>query len=94
MSSIKFGSMPPVLEFGGDVAVAVVGTGKAQEEAINNLQEKWAYNILLPYGGNQARKSLQGTEAITGVDLPFVRNVSKNVKIETNIGFKFLIFEK
>lgn len=85
MGSVKFGSMPPVAEFGKDVANAILGTGKAQEDAIANLSEKWIYNVLMPYGGNQARKSLQGIEAATDTDLPFVRNVSKDIDIETNI---------
>jgi len=85
MGSVKFGSMPPVFDFGKDVLQATLGTGKSQEEAINELQEKWIYNILLPYAGNQTRKSLQGIEATTDVDLPFVRNTSKNIDIETNL---------
>jgi hypothetical protein len=85
MSSVKFGSMPPVFEFGSDVINATLGTGQSQSDAVANLAEKWSYNVLLPYGGNQARKSLQGIEASTKIDLPFVRNVSKNIDIKTNI---------
>lgn len=86
LSSVKFRSMPPVLEFGSDVINATVGTGKPQEKAIKELSEKWSYNILLPYGGNQVRKSLQGVEAITDVDLPFVRNsTGKKFDIEENV---------
>src|SRR3990167_4728384 len=83
MGSVKFGSMPPVIEFGKDVIGATLGTGKTQEDAIGSLQEKWVYNILMPYAGNQARKSLQGAEAVTKIDLPFVRNPSKDIDIET-----------
>ena len=84
MSSVKFNSLPPVAEFGKDVVNAVVGTGTKQEKAINNLSEKWSYNILLPYGGNQVRKSLQGIEASNDIELPFVRNTSKNIDIQSN----------
>jgi len=85
MSSVKFNSLPPVAEFVKDVINAVVGTGDKQEKSTKNLSEKWSYNILLPYGGNQLRKSLQGIEASAKVDLPFVRNTSKNLDIQNNL---------
>jgi hypothetical protein len=85
LGSVKFGSAPPLIEFGTDTVQAVLGSGKAAEEARDNFKEKWIYNVLLPYGGNQARKSLQGAEKVSGVDLPFVRNTSKKFDIETSI---------
>lgn len=85
MGSVKYKSMPPVFDFGGDVINATLGSGAAQQTAINNLSEKWIYNILLPYGGGQARKTLQGIQAVSGVNLPFVKNTSKNIKISDNI---------
>ena len=85
MGSVKYKQMPVVFEFGSDVASAILGSGTSQQTAINNLSEKWIYNILLPYGGNQVRKSLQGTEAVTEVDLPFVKNTSNKIDIYTNI---------
>jgi len=93
MGSVKFGSLPPVFDFGKDVIQVTLGSGKSQEKAIKNLEEKWIYNILLPYAGNQIRKSLQGIEAITDIDLPFVRNISKDIDIETNLDkVKAIIF--
>ena len=85
MGSVKFKSMPPVLDFGGDVVSAILGSGATQQTAINDLSEKWIYNILLPYGGNQLRKTLQGVEKVSGEDLPFVKNTSKKFNISTNI---------
>jgi len=74
MSSVKFKSLPPVIEFGKDVTLATLASGETQEEAIDNLERKWAFNVLLPYAGNQVRKSLEGTEGVTGIDFPFVKN--------------------
>jgi len=85
MGSVKFKSMPPVFEFGSDTLNAIFGTGKGQEKAIGNLENKWIYNILFPYAGNQTRKSLQGIEATTDVELPFVKNISKDIDIQTNL---------
>lgn len=85
MGSVKFKTMPPIFEFGGDVVSALFASGATQQTAINNLSEKWLYNILLPYGGNQVRKTLQGTEAVTKVDIPFVKNTSKKINIQGNV---------
>lgn len=85
MGSVKYKSMPPVFDFGSDVVSAILGSGSTQQTAINNLSEKWIYNILLPYGGNQIRKTLQGIQATTGNDLPFVKNTSSKINIESNL---------
>lgn len=78
LSSVKFGSMPPVLEIGSDTITAIFADGKRREKAARTFRDKWAFNILMPYGGNQLRKSLQGIEAITPeIDIPFVRDVTK-----------------
>lgn len=78
LSSVKFGSLPPVFEFGGDVIQATLGSGDSQEKALENLQQKWSFNVLLPYGGNQARKTLQGLEAASDeYDIPLIKDVSK-----------------
>tara|TARA_Y100000310_G_scaffold292035_1_gene320467 strand:+ start:20 stop:2080 length:2061 start_codon:yes stop_codon:yes gene_type:complete len=77
MSSIKFRSLPPVTDFGKDVLTAFFGSGVDQNVAIRDLREKWSLNVLLPYGGNQIRKSLQGLETIDLIDTPLSRDVSK-----------------
>lgn len=85
MGSVKYKTMPPVLDFGKDVINAIFGSETSQQNSINNFKEKWIYNILLPYGGTQVKKTLQGVEAITEIDFPFVRNTSKDINIETNV---------
>jgi len=82
MGSVKYKSMPPVVEFGRDVLSATFGNGKDQTTAINKLSEQWIYNILLPYGGNQVRKTLQGVQKTAGIDLPFVKNTSDKFDVE------------
>ena len=94
MGNAKFNTMPPVFEFGKDVSIAVLGSGKAQEEAITNLGKKWSTNILLPYGANQVRKTVSGVEAGLDIDLPFVKNRAEGkFDIEGNIEIaKALLF--
>jgi len=85
MGSVKFKSMPPVFDFGSDTISAILGTGADQKTAIDNIKNKWVYNILLPYAGNQTRKTLQGVEASMDIDLPFVKNISDDIDIQSNL---------
>lgn len=77
MGSIKFKSLPPVLDFGKDVITAFTEEGPEQSKAVKDLREKWTLNTLLPYGGNQLRKSLQGLESIDIIDTPLSTDVSR-----------------
>lgn len=91
------GDMPPVAEFAKDVANVALGSGKSAKDSMKNIIEKWSFNILLPYGGTQLRKTLQGTEAVTGTDLPMVSNskVVANFKLQKASDFdqlKALLF--
>lgn len=79
LSSVKYGSMPPVFEFGGDVLNAIFADGERRKKSLKALTEKWSFNILLPYAGTQMRKTAQGTEAVFNIDLPFVSDPSKTV---------------
>ena len=76
LSSVKFGTLPPVFEFGGDVIQGFLGEGFKQTKAEKDLKERWALSVLLPYGGNQVRKSLQGIESATSLDIPIVKDPS------------------
>jgi len=77
LSSAKFGSMPPVFEFGKDIALLISGNEQDSKKAWNEIKSKWSFNILAPYGGNQIRKTLQGIEASTGIDFPLVYDPSR-----------------
>jgi len=77
LSSVKFGSLPPVIEFGYDIIQATLGTGSDSEKSFDNLKSKWGFNVLLPFGGNQLRKTLQGVESVTDLDLPLAKDVTK-----------------
>jgi hypothetical protein len=98
-SSIKFNSMPPVLQFGNDVLDAILSSGTDAAKAYKNLVSKWSFNILLPYGGTQLKKTLEGAEAAYNIDIPLVSDPSKTTtgktrySIEDNLEkIKALIF--
>lgn len=78
LSSAKFGSMPQVLDFGKDVVHATLSSGRRQQMAMDEIENKWALSVLLPFGGNQIRKTLQGVEAVSDLDIPFTKDVSKD----------------
>lgn len=75
LGSAKYKTMPPLLEFGKDAFDAVNtltdGDKNKRERAQSDMVNKWSYNVLLPYGGNQMRKTVQGIEMTENVDLPF-----------------------
>lgn len=77
MSSVKFGSLPPVLEFGKDVINLTFGDNQDAIKALKEMREKWSFNVLMPFAGNQLKKSLQGIEATTDVDVPLISDVSR-----------------
>jgi hypothetical protein len=85
-SSIKYNSMPPVFQFGSDMFELIFGSYNQRKEAVKSMSDKWAFNILLPYGGNQLRKTLEGIEATTGYDMPFVSN--KTVTDSGNVRYE------
>jgi len=87
LSSVKFNSLPPVLELGKDILQATLGTGTEAERARENMLSKWSFNIFLPYAGNQLRKSLEGTESVTGINLPVVNSTASD-KFEIQGGFE------
>ena len=78
LGNVKYGSLPPLFEFGKDVTNAVLGEGAEGQKARNEIMGKWSFNVLMPYGGNQARKTLQGMETTGVANFPFVKDVSKN----------------
>ena len=87
MGSVKYKSMPPLFEFGVDAFNSVLGTDeRGRSRAQRNMTEKWSFNVLLPYGGNQVRKTLQGIETTEDIDLPFARDVSKDkFQVKTDV---------
>lgn len=81
MSSVKYGSLPPVVEVGKDVVNLIggyIGTDDSRLTGAQKALEKWAFNIFLPFGGNQLHKSLQAYSAITGKKVPLIDDVSKD----------------
>ena len=61
LGSVKFKSMPPVLDFGSDLIQFALGSDPMKTaKAKKDLEERWALSVMLPYGGNQVRKTIQG----------------------------------
>ena len=77
LSSVKFGSFPPVAEFMKDVLVAVGGSEQDAAVAQDNLYYKWPWLLMPPVAGGQTRKTLEAVEANTDIELPFIKDRTK-----------------
>ncbi len=77
LSSVKYGSLPPVLELAKDIAMSLAGNDEEKQTAIDNFAYKWPWLLLMPFGGGQARKTLGAVEANMGVDVPFIKDPTK-----------------
>jgi hypothetical protein len=71
LSSVKYKSLPMVADFGKDVIFATIGQGKDRQKAQKDLLEKWSYSLMLPYAGNQVRKTVNGIKEMTKEDPKF-----------------------
>ena len=76
LSGVKFDSLPPVIEFGKDMLNLTLGKEENKKQAIRKM-DNWSFNILLPFGGNQVRKSLEGADTIVDADIPFIQNAAE-----------------